>query len=157
MRRTEGNIRESFRHYRANSENPCDIKTYIGLNLKYLKFLMSKVFSGHEVTLPLRMGTLSIRGKKIKLRFREDGTPILPVDYAATKKLWKECPECEQKKQKVYHTNEHTDEVTYSFFWSKKSIFVNNKEFYSLIMTRDNKREVSRLVKKEGMQYAVKL
>lgn len=157
MRKTEGNIRESYKIYKKDCDDPVDIKEYIKLNLKFFKFLMSKVFEGHEVTLPGKMGTLSIKGKKEELKFRKDGSPILPINYAATKELWKRCPECEKKKQKVYHTNEHSDGVSYRFFWSKKNIFVINKEFFSLIMTRTNKREVSRMVKQEGKKYPIKL
>lgn len=157
MKKTEGNIRDSYRNYKKSSKAPVNVKEYVKINLLYMKFLLKKVFLGHEVTLPMKMGTLSIRGRKRALKFKEDGSPVLPVDYAATKALWKRCPECEERKQKVYHTNEHSDGVSYRFFWSKKNIFVMNKEFYSLLMTRTNKRMVSALIKQEGMQYPVKM
>lgn len=156
MRKTEGNIRQSYKTYKNSSDNAVDVKIYIIIAQKYLRFIMLKVLDGFEVVLPNKMGTLSIRGKKRVVRFNEDGTPILPVDYAKTKQLWKDCKECEEKKQILYHTNPHTDGVTYSYFWSKKNIFVDNKEFYSLRMTRDNKRMVSKLVN-QGKTYLIKI
>jgi hypothetical protein len=137
------NLRESYKLYKNTSENPTDFKTYLELAALYLKFLIEKVLAGKEVTLPSRMGTLSIVGRKQNFRFDEQGKIIgLPPDWVKTKKLWDKNPEAKEKKILVYHTNDHTDNVRYKFVWTKKSVLVENKTLYSLKMTRTNKRAV---------------
>ena len=156
MRKTEGNIRSSFKFYKKNtSEFVDDIKMYIDINNNYMKFLISKVLDGHTITLPERLGTLDIRGRKQADKVDYKGKPIRNVDFAETKKLWKRCPDCEKKKQILYHMNLHTDGISYRYFWSKKNTLVENKEFYSLKMTRANKRKVPKLIN-EGVRFAIK-
>jgi hypothetical protein len=156
MIKTEGNIRISYKHYRKVTTNAINsLKIYIDINNHYMKFLISKVLDGHTITLPERLGTLDIRGRKVMEHYDNKGNLLLPVDYAETKKLWKRCPECEAKKQVVRHLNLHSDGIGYRYFWSKRNILLENKEFYSLKMSRANKRAVPKLIS-EGVRYSVK-
>ena len=146
------NLRDSYKEYCQTTEEPVDIKTYLLITGDYNKFLVSKVLDGFEVTLPARMGTLSIIGKKQNVRF-EDGKVIgLAPDWVRTKKLWEENPEAKERKQLVYHKNDHTDNTRYKFLWSKCRVLVENKTLYSLRMTRDNKRAVHAQII-QGKQY----
>lgn len=155
MKKTESNIRSSYKYYCKHNEDPVDIKTYIELVNNYNLFLMNKVFEGYEVTLPARFGTLMVTGKEQEIKFNEDGTPKLPIDWGSTWQLWKKNPEAKEQKKKVYHTNEHSSNIRYKFFWSKKRILATNKNLYSLRMTRANKRELASLIK-DGKEYYVK-
>ena len=147
------NLRESYKLYRNSVENPIDIKTYLLLAADYNKFLMDKVLDGKEVTLPSRMGTLSIVGKKQKIRFDEDGQIIgLAPDWVKTKALWESNPQAKAERKRLFHTNSHTDNVRYKFLWSKKNVLVENKTLYSLRLTRTNKRAVHSKILK-GTQY----
>ena len=147
------NLRESYKLYKQSVENPIDIKTYLILAADYNKFLIDKVLEGKEVTLPSRMGTLSILGKEQQIRFDDEGKIAgLAPDWVETKILWESNPEAKAAKKLVYHTNFHTDNVRYKFLWSKKNVLVENKTLYSLRLTRTNKRAVHKKIL-EGAQY----
>lgn len=148
----KSNLRDSYKEY-STQDDAVDIKTYLQITSKYNKFLIEKVLDGKEVTLPAKMGTLSILGKKQKVRFDEEGKIIgLAPDWVKTKKLWEKNPEAKKLKKLVYHTNEHTDNTRYKFLWSKCRVLVENKTLYALRMTRDNKRAVHNMIKK-GKKY----
>lgn len=150
------NLRDSYKLYKQDVKDPVDIKTYILIATEYNKFLMDKVLDGEEVTLPSRLGTLSIIGKKQKVSLDEDGKiKGLAPDWVKTKQLWDSNPQAKEKKQLLYHTNSHTDNTRYKFFWSKQRILIQNKILYSLKITRDNKRAVHNLILK-GKQYITK-
>lgn len=156
MKKTERNIKSSYKLYCEENENPVDERTYIRLCNEYNKFLVKHVTDGFEITLPERMGTLSIIGTKQVIKFYENGSPNLAIDWPATWQLRKSSAKAKEERKTVYHTNDHTDGVRYKYLWSKKRVLVTNKNFYSLRMTRANKRTVSRLVKKEGKEYFIK-
>ena len=147
------NLRESYKLYKATVENPVDIKIYLVLAAEYNQFLIDKVLEGKEVTLPSRMGTLSIVGKEQQIKFDKDGkmTGLAP-DWVGTKKLWESNPAAAKAKKLVYHVNDHTQNVRYKYLWSKKNVLVENKTLYSLRLTRTNKRAVHAKIV-EGAQY----
>ena len=147
------NVRQSYDRYKNEVDNPVPVSDYLHITGEYNKFLVEKVLEGHEVMLPARMGTLAILGKKQNIKVDEDGKIRgLAPDWVSTKKLWDENPEAKKRKQLVYHTNEHTDNTRYKFFWHKASVLVGNKTLYSLKMTRGNKRAVHQRIK-DGHQY----
>lgn len=147
------NLRDSYKLYKKEVKNPVDVKTYVLIATMYNKFLMDKVLDGEEVTLPSRFGTLCIIGRKQKIQFDEQGNiKGLAPDWVKTKKLWDSSPEAKERKQLVYHTNEHTGNIRYKFLWSKSRVLITNKTLYSLQVTRQNKREVHKRVI-EGKEY----
>lgn len=137
------NLRESYRLYKESAENPVGMQRYLVLAADYNKFLIEKVLEGVEITLPSRMGTLGILGRKQTVRFGKDGKiEGLAPDWVKTKQLWETNPEAKAQKKLLYHLNSHTDNVRYKFLWSKKNVLVENKTLYSLRLTRTNKRAV---------------
>lgn len=147
------NLRESYKLYKQSVENPIDIKTYLILAADYNKFLIDKVLEGKEITLPSRMGTLSILGKEQQIKFDEEGkVKGLAPDWVRTKELWESNAQAKAEKKLLYHMNSHTDNVRYKFLWSKKNVLVENKTLYSLRLTRTNKRAVHQKIL-EGAQY----
>ena len=147
------NLRDSYKLYKQSAVNPVDIKNYLLLTADYNKFLIDKVLAGKEVTLPSRMGTLSITGKKQQIKFDEDGKVIgLAPDWVKTKQLWENNTQAKREKKRIFHTNDHTDNVRYKFLWSKRNVLVENKTLYSLRLTRTNKRAVHSKIL-EGAQY----
>lgn len=150
------NIRSSYKRYLSTTENPIPVKDYVQINNLYNKFLVGKALQGHAVTLPNRMGVLSVQGRRQQIRLDEDGKPIgLSPDWVGTKKLWDSNPEAKAKKTLLYHLNHHTDGVRYKWNWSKLKINTENRSLYTLKMTRENKRNLSNLIK-EGVQYSTK-
>ena len=140
MQKTELNIRSSYKRYSKEADKPVDLKTFIPLANGYMEFLMQKVLEGEEVTLPARLGTLFIQGVTKKLTFNKQGIPLLPPNWAETKKLWDRDPEAKATRKIVYCLNEETNGVVYKILWSKNRVPIENKLYYTLRLTRDNKR-----------------
>lgn len=151
------NVRSSYKQYKETTTNEIvDSKTYIDYANEFNKFLADKVIEGYEITLPARLGTLSVIGKKQKVRVDEHGKIFgLAPDWVKTKELWDNNPKAKEEKKLLYHTNNHTDNTIYKFLWSKNRILITNKILYSLRMTRDNKRKVYSLIN-NGKKYITK-
>jgi hypothetical protein len=150
------NLRDSYKLYKEKVKEPIDMKTYLIVVGEYNKFLISKVSEGKEVSLPSRLGSLSIVGRKQVVKIGEDGAISgLAPDWVKTKALWDVNPAAKAAKQRVFHTNSHTDNVRYKYVWTKKRVLIENKTLYSLKMTRTNKRIVHQSIL-DGNQYITK-
>lgn len=113
----------------------------------YSKFMMDKVCEGHLIFLPCRFGTLQIVGRKQQVRIVDNKIKGLAPDWVRTKKLWDENPKAKEEKKLLYHENPNEDGYRFRFAWSKRNVFITNKNFYSLRVSRKNKRVVSNLIK----------
>ena len=113
-----------------------------------------------EFRMPSNLGTIRIRKYKKKIRFNEDGSideRSLTIDWGATKRYWaQEYPgltPIELKKIKgkrlLYHMNEHTENYICKLFWNKMGCMIINRQVYSLIFTRTNKRRLAALIKND--------
>lgn len=150
------NLRDTYKKYKEISAQPVDISLYLKIVNNFMLFLAAKLLKYGYIKLPNRMGEITIIGKKPNMVIEEDGTiKGLAPNWKATRELWNTDKEAEQNKQIVYHFNEETNGIRYRFRWSKKNVFMQNKTLYNLIMTRTNKRALSKLVK-EGKEYLIK-
>lgn len=145
------NIKDSYKLYKKDSKNPIDIKRYLILNGLFNKFIISKVLDGEAVSLPERLGILSIIGKKeiVNLDENQKITGLAP-DWVKTKEYRKKYPESDTI---IYHFNEHTSGIRYRYKWTKKNFPIVNKTLYSLRLTRANKRAVYKKIKFENKEY----
>ena len=148
------NTRDSYVVYKNMSVNPINISQYVQIINHFMKFLISKLLTTGEITIPERLGKLSIFGKKVNVRIEDGEIKGLAPDWVKTKQLWESDEEAKNNKQLVYHFNEETNGIRYKFSWSKNRVLVSNKTLYNLRMTRSNKRELSRLVR-EGKEYLI--
>jgi hypothetical protein len=155
MQKTDLNIRSSYKRYSKEVETPVEINNFISIANGYMEFLMQKVREGEEVTMPARIGTLFIQGTKKNLKFNKDGVPLLPPNWAKTKELWERNPDAKATKKIVYCLNEETNGVVYKVNWSKNRVPIENKIYYNLILTRDNKRAIHQSIK-QGKEYLIK-
>lgn len=155
MIKTESNTRDSYKLYKTLTKKPQDIKIYILIANAYMKFIIQHIVEGYEVSLPARLGNLSIIGSKKKIKFDEKGLPLLPPNWARTKKLWENNPQARLERRLVYCTNEESNGVIYKYLWSKNRVPIENKTLYALRMTRLNKRTVSDAIK-SGKEYFIK-
>ena len=146
------NIRNSYKTYKKLTIQPVDIKTYILITTGFIKFFMKKVFEGDEIVLPARMGTFSVVGKKQKVIIEDGNIKGLSPNWVKTKQLWAKSEDAKLRKQLVYNTNEHSDKLRYKFLWSKRRSLVENKNLYSLRLSRANKRELASRIFK-GQEY----
>ena len=121
-----------------------DYKTFRAIINDYFKYLRDQLIEeGKEIRLPCRMGTLAI----VKHKPKEYTGKSLRIDYAESKKYGKV----------IYHLNEITNGFKYRFYWNKKNMITRNKTKYQLIMTRDNKRHLSHILKNRIRDYAIEL
>lgn len=147
------NIRDSYNTYNLLSDKPISVMEYCKILNGFFKFLFSLVLEGHEVKLPQSMGSMYIRGIKAKISVGEDGRIRgAAYDWKETNALWERCPECKERKQYVYHLNEHTNGLRYSLKWFKSKISAENIHLYSFQLAKPNKRDITRLIK-SGKEY----
>ena len=137
---------DAYEHYAENTTNPVDKATYLAINKMFNQRLSNSILDNNEFKIPSRLGSIRIKAFKTS-------TKELRPDWAATTKLWDECSECKEKKQLVYHLNEHSDGWYNKWYWSKKTAIFANKKVYSFTPSRRNKREIARLVKTENKRY----
>lgn len=142
----------SYKHYSNQVENKVTKKIYLSVLNGFAEFLMNAVLEGEHVTLPSKIGSIEIIGKKLKPKVTDNGIEGLTINWQATKKLWKECETCKQKEQKVYYFNEHSDGIRYRFMWSRNSILMTNKYLYTYVPNRKSKAKLFKKVL-EGKEY----
>lgn len=53
----------------------------------------------------------------------------------------------------IYHLNEHTSGCRYSFYWSKCNNSFKNKYLYRLVLTRQIKRRLAKMIKSGKYDY----
>lgn len=155
MQKTESNARDSYKLYKSISENPISSKDYLDIGAGYREFMIEKVLEGEEVTIPAKIGTLAIVGTKRKLRFNDDGTPILPPDWKATKALWDRNPEAKRLKKRVFCTNEHTGGVVFKLLWSKRRVPMENKSLFAFRLVKGHKIAINKSIE-SGKEYLTK-
>lgn len=141
---------------------------YLKIVVGYFKFLLEKMFEGHEVKLGSRLGIIAIRGRKVraKVDWKGEIKGVAP-SWSKTKEFWigeaskrnmtfqqyvKEVPRSERKL--VYCFNEHSSNIKYRIVWFKKNVVVKNKTFYGLTFNRVNRRKLWSLIN-EGKEYLV--
>lgn len=118
-------------------------QTFRAIVLDYFKYIRDEVMlNSKEVKLPCRLGTLQI----VKHKPKEYTGKSLRWDWQATKQLGKP----------VYHLNEHSGEYKYRFFWSKQGCIFKNKGKYMFVASRDNKRDLCKLIKSRTVDYVEK-
>ena len=149
------NTRDSYIIYKSVSKDPLEVSKYIEITNLFMKFLSNKLLEKGSIIIPERLGNLSIIGKKIKVRIEEGKIKGLAPDWVKTKELWEEDSQAKLEKQLVYHFNENTNGIRYKYSWSKNRVLVTNKTLYNLKMTRENKRNLSKLVT-EGKEYLIR-
>lgn len=146
------NIRDSYKKYKDESNNPVEIETYVKVVNAFMKFLAKKLLETGEIILPERLGRVFVRGRKSNFTVEDGRIKGLAPDWKKTKELWEKDKEASENKTLVYHFNEETDGIRYKFIWGKERVLVTNKTLYDLRMTRSNKRDLSSRIK-SGQEY----
>lgn len=150
------NIRTSYKLHKVKGHTTLNIDEYAKVANEYNKYIMKLIFEGHKIKLPSRIGAISIKGRYKPLTLDKDGNiKSNNVDFKATNELWGKCPECKERKQRVFYSNEHSNGVKYSFFWSKKNVIIVNKVFYEMTFVRTNKRKMADLIINKGKEFYV--
>lgn len=104
------------------------------------------ITTNYEFVMPFRLGTLSVKKFKTRLKLDADGNLVkskIPVDYGKTLALWKVNPEARAAKKLVYFLNDHTDGFRYTFNWDKRTCNVRNRSIYCFKASRKNNRNIN--------------
>lgn len=108
-------IHDYWKYYCANSKQ-IPFKQYKEI-LYYILEQYALQISDHamDFTFPYKLGTLKVRKHSMIIKFDGDDLVIKqPVDYKATKELWKVDEEARKNKQVVFCLNQHSDGFIYS-------------------------------------------
>lgn len=117
-----------------------DLKTFKGVVTDYFKYIRDEIMrESKEVKLPCRLGTLQI----IKHQPKEYTGKSLRWDWKATKEMGKP----------VYLLNEHSNFYKYRYHWSKQNCLLTNKSKYQFVASRQNKRDLCKIIKSGECDY----
>ncbi len=156
MNKNLKNITKAYAFYKKNVEDPVDSSIYKQITTEYHNYIIEKVIDGEKVGLPNRCGHLLIKGRKRVAKIDEKGNITgVPPHYSKTKELWERNPEAKRLKTMVYCMNEHSGQIVYSFFWSKKRVTAKFKDLYTLRMVRRHKRKLWEYIM-NGRTYVTK-
>ena len=93
-----------------------DYATWRKVTLELAAVMAEDVLNGRIVTLPRRMGSLSLRRKPRVVKIGDDGKPKVntPVDWGATVRLWSEDDEARKNKVMVHHESKNVYSIMYT-------------------------------------------
>ena len=138
-------FKEMYDHYYnglvdgKNSPLYVEYDMYVKICSDYYKAIMEMILDdGLTYRMPHGLGLLKVAKRKVKLSTAKR----IPIDWVETFK----------HNKKIYCLNEHTDGFRYFFFWSKPNTY-KNKFLYRLVLTRQNKRKLARLIKSSNKDY----
>lgn len=120
---------------------------------EFAEEIMNKIiYEAYEFRIPYHLGNLYVTQRDVKIRFDNQGNLInkgLAPDWNATKKLWREDEEARERKQLIYHFNEHSSRKRMRFHWDRRTIFLKNKSVYKFIPIRKWSRKLKDVIKDE--------
>lgn len=146
----DGTLSKDFKVH-SDSKYNIPVKLYNNILKDFHKLVSDDILNGKDFTLFERLGVIGIRKNKIKIKVEDNGKvqTNAPVDYKATKELWKENKEAKEKKLLIRHINTHTRRYIHRWYWDKYHANFRNKTAYSFIPCRANKRKLAKILKDE--------
>lgn len=107
------------------------------------------LYNAFEFIMPYRMGTLSIRKKKLTPWINEEGKLVnpFPPDWKATMDLWEADPISRKQKKLVRHTNTHTQGYVAKWYYSTRNATFKWKSAYGFMPCRTAKVLLSQALK----------
>ncbi len=103
---------------------------------------------GSEYTFPKKIGSVEIKKIKPILSIDGEGKVInkLPINWKATRELWRTNKSAKEKKTKIRYINEHTKGYTFRLYYKKKRANYKNKSIYRMQFNRELKRSLSKSI-----------
>jgi len=171
------NIRDdAYGYYLKNYPEKVGQEVYAKIVYGMMKMIVDKMFDeATDIVLPFRLGMFCIRGEHIKpiivkekvkkmvvnengieeeIEVEEERIRGIAPDWGATRKLWRENPEEEKKKTRIFCFNEHSNGIKYRILWLKRGSLFKNKGVYGFAVTKDNRTRFAAGVK-AGNEYLV--
>jgi hypothetical protein len=123
-------------------------KDYLNICGRYYKEISRLIiYESKTFKLPFRLGSLTVVKKKPKFLSLgiADGVQMctLSIDWKESKIYDKWIP----------HMNDHSGGFKFRFLWSKQQCFAVNGNFYRLVFSRTNKRELAKVIKSGNTDY----
>jgi len=140
--------------YKETYKGKLSKQTYKKIIKYFVDAFIEYVYAGHEVLLPSSLGSVYIKGRKYKVRKFENGRYNIPIDWEETYALWENCPECAERGEKIYQTNDHSDGVVYRIVFSNNQSKYRFRKIYRLVPVRTFKRGLAQMIKK-GQKFYV--
>lgn len=163
--RPDFGIQDIYKYYKENAKNPIEYKQFRTIWKELAgKIIHLIIYRNLDFAIPARMGTLSVRKMKTTFNIKEDGKldkSQLCINYKASWDKWiKDYPNLTKEeiaklpnKKYVYYLNEHTNGYKVRWRWDKFTCNVKNQNLYSLTMSRENKKELSKAFKEYKTDY----
>lgn len=104
-------------------EKEVSYEDYRRIVKKLQKRVVEEICSGKVVKLPFGLGYFFVTGKKAP--GYKDGKIVLPINWGATEKLWRENPEAKKERRFVYMEDHHTDGYYYNVRWLSNNMLRN--------------------------------
>jgi len=110
--------------------------------------LVKEVIEKGQIKLPKRFGQIEIIKKERKVYINKEGVVInnKPINWKATKDLWKENKEAKINKILIRHNNKHTGGFVFRIFYNKNIGKYKNKTVYFFKPVRDFSRSITKRI-----------
>lgn len=140
---------DSYKTYRKSVGEPLTKVEYANITGGLFRFMMERVWDGHDVELSggRSLGTIAIRGSK---------TGKLRTDWKQTYILWNSNPQAKAANERIYYMNDHSNGISYHYCWWKEGMKIGNKKLYSFKFAKPNKRMLKKLIF-EGREFIMNL
>lgn len=125
---------------------------------KFLNYMADKLLYIGMLKLPAGLGVLQIMGSDLKISIdNKTGKIKGNVDWAETRKLWRECEECKKNKQLVFFTNDDTGFKIYKVYWFSKINRLVNKSVYKFTTCMSFRQKLYKKLKMGDYAYMYRL
>jgi hypothetical protein len=137
-------IQDTYKHYLnkypEGSIYYLKYSEYRDITTSYFKYLSDKLVNkSSTVLLPFRLGEITVYKHK-------------PV-YKSLKKMIMDWDRSKELNKQVRNFNDHTNGFVYRFHWDRRKNQLENKTSYVFVASRENKREIARLIKTKQNDY----
>ena len=141
-------VYDSYKYIRKNKwfniGRPLTEKEFYSIIRTVNNYLAEELNNGNDVDLPLRMGKLEVRKRKARISIVDGKIKTnLPIDWAATFKLWYEDEEAYKNKTLLRIEEKELFRVRYN----KEKANYKNQMFYQFIPNREIKKQLKYNIK----------
>ena len=148
-------IKDIFKFYKQSASRPTDFRTFKRVWTTFIEqVIQGIILDGRDFSMP-SLGSVGIRKQKVIVAMTPEGDidkRYLRPDWDATKKLWAKDEAAKKIKQLVFHLNKHFGGYNAKWFWDKSTCIVENQSAYSMTMTREHNRKLSKAIFNEDLE-----
>lgn len=160
MQTTSHKILDFYKYYKENAKNPVDLKTYRKVIKNFFTEIRNRmIWDNYEFIVPFRLGIISIKRKKAKLKVKDGRIVGLPIDWDKTIKYYmKQFPDKSYTEVKhslkdiknlkfFYHENKNTDGYVCKAVYDKTIANYKGKNHRIFVPSRTFNAELNKALK----------